>query len=341
MQLIYLLKSIHKLYKIQLIVLSDKILIEDVYRLKINLCILKKKKKYSLPFIYNINKLLFKFKPEIIHSWEFNSVILSLPYKFYHSPYVINGSIRYGGHIKRTFLVNFFKNISYKISDLIVSNSKSGLISENLDNSEKSIVIHNGFAFDTQKKSTKYDFFKFKFNIAMVARFYPLKDYLTFIEAAKMIIDQLKYKDVGFYCIGDGPELEASKLVASDYLNKNIFFLGNRNDIRGLLKFIDIGVLINKNGLKEGISNSIMEYMAHEIPVIATNSGGNKELVKNNLSGFLIDEGDLKSLIEKIIFLIDNPIESIKMGKNGKIRIEEYFSLEKMVYNYRKIYDFV
>ena len=73
--------------------------------------------------------------------------------------------------------------------------------------------------------------------------------------------------------------------------------------------------MINKNGLKEGISNSIMEYMANEIPVIATNSGGNKELVKNNSSGFLIDEGDIKSLIEKIKFLIDNPIESKKMGK--------------------------
>ena len=98
------------------------------------------------------------------------------------------------------------------------------------------------------------------------------------------------------------------------------------------MNILNIGVLLsNMSCHGEGISNSIMEYMALEKPVIATDGGGTKELVIHGENGFLIKEKNIKILVEKIEYFIDNPKQACEMGKKGKNRLEKYFSIKRMV----------
>ena len=93
-----------------------------------------------------------------------------------------------------------------------------------------------------------------------------------------------------------------------------------------------VGVLMsNANLAAEGISNVIMEYMACGLPVICSNSGGNRELVQDGVTGYVILPGDADVLIEKLVEIYDNPIHAATMGLAGRKRIEQDFTVEKMM----------
>jgi glycosyltransferase involved in cell wall biosynthesis len=223
-------------------------------------------------------------------------------------------------------------------SDYILSNSYAGLRSYNAPE-VKSVCIHNGFDFDRIKNILEPEYIKAKHNITsintvgMIARFEKRKDYETYIESAKNILK--KRKDVTFIAIGDGETLQyCMDLVPLEY-RENIRFLGKQNDVESIINIFDIGVLVS---YEEGISNSIMEYMALAKPVIATNHGGNEEIVIESKTGFLIRTKDVQSLTEKIEYLLDNKDIAKAMGRAGKDRLEKEFSLEKMTESYLNLY---
>lgn len=81
-----------------------------------------------------------------------------------------------------------------------------------------------------------------------------------------------------------------------------------------------------------------MEYMALGKPVIATNTGGTPEIVKEGISGFLIDPFDSHELIKKITYLIDNRKIILKMGREGEKIIMHRFNLDTMVQRYIELY---
>jgi glycosyltransferase involved in cell wall biosynthesis len=223
-------------------------------------------------------------------------------------------------------------------SDYILSNSYAGLRSYNAPE-VKSICIHNGFDFDRIKNILDPEYIKAKHNITskntvgMVARFSKRKDYETYIESAKDILK--KRNDVTFLAIGDGETLQCCMdLVPLEY-KENIRFLGKQTDVESIINIFDIGVLVSH---EEGISNSIMEYMALAKPVIATKHGGNDEIVIENETGFLIGTKDVRSLSEKIEYLLDNKEIAKAMGRAGKERLKKEFSLEKMTEAYINLY---
>jgi glycosyltransferase involved in cell wall biosynthesis len=85
---------------------------------------------------------------------------------------------------------------------------------------------------------------------------------------------------------------------------KDCIFLENRTDKMVLLGAMDVGVITSDS---EGLSNSIMEYMASGLPCVATNVGGNPELVHHGVNGFLTKAGDAAQLAEWLVTLADNP----------------------------------
>ncbi len=88
----------------------------------------------------------------------------------------------------------------------------------------------------------------------------------------------------------------------------------------------------------EGISNAILEYMALEKPVIATDGGGTNEIVENEKTGFLIPQKNPSALAEKLDVLLNDKDLRIKMGKAGREQIERQFSIENMVGSYIESY---
>lgn len=144
-------------------------------------------------------------------------------------------------------------------------------------------------------------------------------------------------KSVKLILIGTGPELENLKKMTHELnLEEKVIFLGQRNDVLNILHIIDVFVLPSNT---EGLSISILEAMASSKPVIATDVGGNKEVVENNQTGIIVPPEDEDALFEAMKYLIENKEVGHKMGEAGRKRVQDKFSLDRMVREYESVYE--
>ena len=121
---------------------------------------------------------------------------------------------------------------------------------------------------------------------------------------------------------------------------KNVIFTGKINNVEPLVNIADIGLLFsNKLIHGEGISNSIIEYMALGNPVIANDAGGTKEIVKHGINGFLISNESAQEIADLINNLLDDKKKREKMGVAGKRLIHESFAIERMGKEFVKVYE--
>ena len=110
-------------------------------------------------------------------------------------------------------------------------------------------------------------------------------------------------------------------------------------EILGLVRRADVGVLMTNPRLaSEGLSNSIMEYMALGLPVVCGDGGGNPELVQDGTTGFVVRPSDTSELASRLSRLRSDPALCTAMGGAGRARISDEFSLERMVRNMLRVY---
>jgi len=171
--------------------------------------------------------------------------------------------------------------------------------------------------------------------VGMVGRLVPQKGHVYLIDAAELVIK--KFPDVKFVIVGDG-ELKDQLLekVRARNLEKNFRFLGFRSDVNELLWTFDIFTLPS---LYEGLPNVVLEALASSLPVVATPVDGTKEAVVDNETGFLVPVKDVEGLANALIKLLSDPALARRIGKNGRKRVEDVFSLEKQVKSFEKLYE--
>jgi sugar transferase (PEP-CTERM/EpsH1 system associated) len=137
--------------------------------------------------------------------------------------------------------------------------------------------------------------------------------------------------------VGDGPlRLESIAILEAAGLAQLAWLPGERSDIPDIMRGLDCFVLPS---LGEGISNTILEAMASGLPVIATDVGGNPELVQEGRTGKLVPAADPDALAQAIVSLALSPEKARAMGYAGRKRIEAQFSMKAMVDRYQQIYD--
>jgi glycosyltransferase involved in cell wall biosynthesis len=173
----------------------------------------------------------------------------------------------------------------------------------------------------------------------MVASFDGRKDFETLVNAAvKMCSSNADYV---FLLMGSGPLLEGLKEKVPKALmeKRQIVFTGKRDDIEAVLQIIDAGVLMtNADNHGEGISNSIIEYMASGKPVLASRGGGTDEIVLDQFNGFLIEPRNESQLIEKIEILFNDRKLLQVLGGNARKFALEHFELGKKSSEYIELY---
>ena len=175
--------------------------------------------------------------------------------------------------------------------------------------------------------------------IGTVGRLDPVKDQITLMQAFIHLVNSnpvVKNK-VRLVLIGAGllmPKLRELSLEAG--VDDLIWFAGERNDVADIMQALDLFVLPSIN---EGISNTILEAMATELPVIATDVGGNPELVIHNQTGYLVPKQNPTAMAEAFKYYLDNPDLLIGHGKAGRARCESTFSLNRMMTDYMNVYD--
>lgn len=137
--------------------------------------------------------------------------------------------------------------------------------------------------------------------------------------------------------VGDGPLFSMLQAYVTELgLSDLIWMAGDREDIPELMQLMDIFVLPS---LAEGVSNTILEAMATGLPVVATNVGGNPELISEGENGRLITVGDEQMLATVIGDLIDNPEARKLMGQNGLSKVKATFNWQRTVSEYLGTYD--
>lgn len=137
--------------------------------------------------------------------------------------------------------------------------------------------------------------------------------------------------------VGDGPlrgelKREAAELGVQDRL----WLAGNRDDIPALLRGLDLFVLPS---LGEGISNTILEAMASGLPVVATQVGGNAELVEDGSTGTLVPPDDAGALEQAVAHYMDDQQTTRAHGQAARRRVEQRFSIAAMVDAYQALYN--
>jgi len=340
-RLVQLLKGLdNKEISSKIILLTNIVHYKEIFNLNTDLIILERNTKKD-PFIFfKLFKICKEWNPDIIHAWGSMPAIYASPAAKLLKIKLINAMIA-DAPKKLNRKQSIRSIVSFPFSDIIQSNSFAGLKSYNVPEN-KGNVIHNGFDFERIKNLKDKNKIKqelkinTKYIIGMVASLYHHKDYESLISAAKRILKQRD--DITFLCIGDGPKLEHIKEMAKD--SKRIIFTGKRNDVESIVNTFDIGILLTnleKHG--EGISNSVIEYMALGKPVIATDGGGTKELVVESETGFLIPQKSPDQLTEKIERLLNDEALRDRMGRKGREKIKKEFLLEKMVKEHIDLYN--
>ena len=137
--------------------------------------------------------------------------------------------------------------------------------------------------------------------------------------------------------IGDGPlRAESLALLEQAGVIDLAWLPGERDDVPDILRGLDCFVLPS---LAEGISNTILEAMACGLPVIATDVGGNRELVDAGATGELVPADDPGALAGAVIAYARDPRRAAEAGRAGRQRVEARFSLEAMMRSYQELYD--
>jgi glycosyltransferase involved in cell wall biosynthesis len=171
--------------------------------------------------------------------------------------------------------------------------------------------------------------------IGILANLWPIKGHHILLEAAVRVVAY--FPKVRFVLIGMGvqrAELESRARALS--IEKHVLFLGSRQDVPDILSCMEISVLPS---LGEGFSNAILESMAAGLPMVATDVGGNREAIIDGETGFIVPPGDPDSLADRLIRLLDDPSLGKKMGRAGRQRIENHFTLDRMVRDTERFYD--
>lgn len=136
--------------------------------------------------------------------------------------------------------------------------------------------------------------------------------------------------------VGSGPlTAECRSILDAGGAGADVWLPGERADIAGLMQAFDLFVLPS---LAEGVSNTILEAMASGLPVVATNVGGNPELVRQDVTGLLVEpvEGELSGAMAR--YVLDRGL-CARHGREGRRAAEAEFSIEAMVERYLSTYD--
>jgi len=169
--------------------------------------------------------------------------------------------------------------------------------------------------------------------IGSVGRLAAVKNYALLLHAVARLPDASSWRLI---LIGDGPERAAlSQLAARLGLEDRVEFRGHREDVPQLLQQLDVFVLPS---LSEGMSNTVLEAMAAGLPVLASDVGGNPELIESERSGVLFPSGDVTALTEQLDRLIRSPDLRARLGAAAALRARTEFSMEAMIARYASLY---
>ncbi|MDR1959670.1 MAG: glycosyltransferase family 4 protein [Planctomycetaceae bacterium] len=173
------------------------------------------------------------------------------------------------------------------------------------------------------------------FLLGAAGRFSPEKGYDILLEAVSYLKNESF--SVGLVLFGDGFLKNAlEKMVARIKIENMIKIPGFVENLDELLPHFDIFV---QSSHSEGLPNVLLEAMAVETAVVATDVGGTAEVVENNVTGVIVPPNNAQELANQIRYLLSQPDKLPLMGKAGRKRVENLFSFRKQAELYLTVFE--
>jgi L-malate glycosyltransferase len=163
--------------------------------------------------------------------------------------------------------------------------------------------------------------------VGNVAALVAHKGHRHLIEAARLVVREMP--DVRFLVLGEGDLRQPLERLVREYrLEKHVLMPGFRTDVLGCIKSFDLFAM---SSVTEGLGTSLLDAMACSVPIVATTAGGIPEIVEDRITGALVPPRDHRALAEAITRLMrDNSLRR-RMALAGFARVQERFTVERMV----------
>jgi glycosyltransferase involved in cell wall biosynthesis len=171
--------------------------------------------------------------------------------------------------------------------------------------------------------------------LGMIARMNnPVKNHPAFLKAAAELLKQFPAAE--FVLVGDGPLRPGLEAMAAELgIKEKVLFAGERHDIPAILASLDVSVLISSS---ESLSNVILESMAAGVPVVATEVGGNPELVTDGQTGLLVPPGDESKLVEALAHLVSDPLSRAQYASRSREFARSHFHINEVCHRFEQLY---
>ena len=171
--------------------------------------------------------------------------------------------------------------------------------------------------------------------IGMVANLRPVKDHANLLHAAHQLIGE--GMPVSLHFAGEGESRESLQRLAGELgLHSSVTWHGHVKDTDGFLAQMQLAVLCSRS---EGLPHALLEAMAAGRALVATNVGGNAELIRHGVDGLLVPAGDSTQLAQALARLVRDPVTAVAFGRSARARIAEDFSESRMVERFTGFYE--
>ena len=307
--------------------------------------------RYDLRPLVRLDAAILRLRPDVVHAWHSMPAAATAPLCRLAGIPFVDGTIRLG---RPNLELDRPRAGVMRFADVVVANSRAGLDAWGV-RSPKGRVVYNAFDPARLEGIAACNLAEDAgpavegpggspagrpFTVVMTGRLHAHKDFRTFLTAARLTATGSPAGSWRFLVVGDGEEREALRAEAGDLVAAGVVdFAAPGLEVLPLVADADAGVLLTNDAVHaEGCSNSIMEYMACGLPVVANDSGGNRELVEDGVSGYLVASGDAAAVARRLEELRAAP-GRVAMGAAGRERLLREFTLSAMVGSYVHIYD--
>lgn len=325
-------------------VLEEGWLTKYLKKLDLPYIIIENKRSYDPLFLWRIIRLIGREQIDILHAHEFMMTVYgSLAGRIRSVPMIgtIHGKLYYPDKARRVRMLKMAVSLCSRM--IAVSEELRRFLTELFGSeSDKLTTLYNGIDLEKyssgESKAISREALSIPIDVPIVgtvSSLFRVKGLSFLLES----VTQLATRYPGFLLLitGVGDQEEILKSQAESLgISESVRFLGFRDDVPRILNAMDVYVC---SSLSEGHSLSILEAMACSKPIVATNVGGNPELIVNDQNGLLVDSGEPSALTTAISKLLDEPTLREAFGAASRSIVEERFSLETMISNYQKLYE--
>ncbi len=277
-------------------------------------------------FLYKLNNRKLNFRLLIIYrigGWAFND-----PRPSYQNK-IILWLEKFTAKFKDKIIVNSNFDRQLAIKHKIASPEKIINIYNGIDANKIDFLSKKQACAKLAKLNNKLPTVNHQFIVGTVANFYKTKGLKYLIQSFSALKIKAEIQNLKFVIIGEGKQRkELELLIKQLQLEDVVLLVGRVPNAYKYLKAFNIFILPS---LKEGFPWIILEAMSAGLPIISTNVGAIPEIIEDKKQGLLIEPKNPELIAQKIAWLFEHPEQAKNMGIQAKQKIQEQFTLEKMI----------